>query len=296
MFSTFQKIVLIVGVIFTLLAVWVLSINSTTQATLQSTKKEQVKKITFNTTESLQKYFTETNYNWPIESLKHIPEETLTTLPNDINSITDAKSRKILFIQIMLPIIQAEKKHIRTVRKTVEDKLNRTGNNAANHEWFKQLLKEYNVKSTTFIEQRKNLLNRLDELPTTLILAQAAIESGWGTSRFAREGNSLFGQWTFSKKGGITPEKREAGKSHQVQAFDSIQASVRSYIKNLNRNRAYKELREYRNEMRQNNKPYDAFKLAEGLHRYSQKGKKYVDILHTIMRSDEFKVIHNLEA
>lgn len=296
MFSLYQKIVLLGGTILTALAVWILSVNSTTQATINTSEDFAATQLNFNTTKELQNYFHSQGYTWPIENGQNIPQITLQSLPDDLVNIQDADLRKSLFIQIMLPIIYAEQRHIRTVRNTIEEKLNRTGNNATRHEWFNKLLQEYNVFDKDFNAQRKNLLSRVDELPTTLILAQAAIESGWGTSRFAREGNSLFGEWTFRKGGGLIPENRQTGKSHQVKAFDSLSASVRSYMKNINRNRAYKELREYRKNMRQNGSTLDAFKLAEGLHRYSQKGEAYVRSLHNVMNSAEFKLIATLES
>ncbi len=126
---------------------------------------------------------------------------------------------------IMLPIILSEQNKIRERRFILQQALSSrsimTDANLTN--WIKALFKKYRVpKSKSFEQRKKILLKRFDELPATLILAQAAIESGWGTSRFARQGNSLFGQWTYAKNAGITPTARQAGKSHQVKAFSSL--------------------------------------------------------------------------
>lgn len=296
--SSKQKSVFLLSVLLIFLVVWIFSLDFSTQATAKVTDPptfSNLEPLRFNTTQALHHYFKSQNYQWPIDNKAQIPKETLLVLPQDLQQIKDIKLRKSLFIRIMLPIIHAELTNVQIMRETIRAKLNRTGENAVGHQWFNKLLKEYNVKEKSFIAQRKELLSRIDELPTTLILAQAAIESGWGTSRFAVEGNSLFGQWTFNQNGGITPEKRAAGKSHQVKAFDSLQESVRSYLKNINRNRAYRELREKRKLMRENDQILDAFLLAEGLHRYSEKGKAYVVSINQILNSSEFKAIQQLE-
>ena len=226
------------------------------------------------------------------------PELFLKSIPTDFKQVKDIKIKKTIFIQLMLPIIIAEQKHLRQQRfiaqQLLKDKQQITQSEVAN--WFSRIKKEYRINSQlSFHQQKTELLNRLDELPLTLILAQAAIESAWGTSRFAIEGNSLFGQWTFSGKNGLTPKNRSEGKTHQVKAFPSLQASIRSYLKNINRNTAYKELRDERKKMRMENKKLDAFKLAEGLHRYSQKGTEYVKIIHRLLNTSEFKNLENIQ-
>ena len=163
------------------------------------------------------------------------------------------------------------------------------------HNELNKIFAEYKISNKlSFAAKSKMLLSRFDELPLTLVLAQAAIESGWGTSRFTRVGNSLFGEWTYKQDEGIVPEGREDGKTHQIKAFPSLQDSIASYIKNINRNNAYKELRELRAEMRKNNQSLDSRQLAQGLQRYSQKGQDYVVSLLKILDSKEFKSIEKL--
>ncbi|MDX1810765.1 MAG: glucosaminidase domain-containing protein [Gammaproteobacteria bacterium] len=292
--SNLQKIIAASSIVVALFVIWILFLNTSSLAKVQDNEVQNTP-IKIDNVAELQQYFADNNYSWPPENASDIPSQLIQSFPADLRSINDFRIRKRYFIQSMLPIIYAEQQHIERVRQTIVEKLNRTGNNASDHQWFNKLLNDYGVKAQGFKAQRKELLKRLDSLPTRLILAQAAIESAWGTSRFAREGNSLFGEWTYNKNNGLVPSKRDSDKTHRIKTFNSLRDSVRSYIKNINKNRAYAELREKRHEMRQLNKPLDAFELAQGLKRYSQKGKHYVAILHKLMRSEEFKIVAQLE-
>jgi Bax protein len=129
-------------------------------------------------------------------------------------------------------------------------------------------------------------LARVDTVPLSLVLAQAANESSWGQSRFAQEGNNLFGEWCFREGCGIVPEQRSAGKSHEVAAFDSVNASVRSYLHNLNTGRAYAALRKLRQQARAAGEAPKAMVLASGLARYSERGLAYVHEIKAMIRSN----------
>ena len=250
----------------------------------------------FDTVEALQEYFSSVNYEWPLRNSETIPSALIRSVPADINQNIDSKTRKQLFIRIMLPIILAEQQRIREERKTLTLALNSNLSHPKIEKRINKLFSEYKISTkVSFEEKRAALLSRFDELPVTLVLAQAAIESGWGASRFSRTGNSLFGEWTFNKDAGIVPEQRQSGKTHQVKAFYSLRDSIASYTKNINRNNAYKELRESRKSMRENSQPLDARILAEGLHRYSQKGYDYVASLIQILNSKDFKQIESLQ-
>jgi Bax protein len=131
------------------------------------------------------------------------------------------------------------------------------------------------------------LLRRVDTIPAGLVLAQAAIESNWGRSRFARQGKNLFGLWCFRPGCGLVPRRREAGKSHEVAAFTTLQAGIRQYLLNLNRHPAYRSLRQLRAEARrQGRKPRPAT-LAAGLEDYSQRGQAYVHDIRAIIRQND---------
>ena len=280
--------------------------NNKTQTNTIDIRQNTV--LLFNTTKDLLTHFESINYNWPIEDKASLPKTIIRSIPADAKNIRNSNERKALFIRVMLPVILAEQYRIRSERQMLELLLTKQNgqltnlndasikNNKTIKDKLDKLFKEYKIKSTlTFSEKSRDLLNRFDELPLTLILAQAAIESGWGTSRFTRVGNSLFGEWTYQKGAGILPQNREAGKSHQIKAFSSLQGSIASYIKNINRNNAYKELRTLRTEMRLKQQTLDSRKLADGLHRYSQKGQDYVVSLKKILNSKEFRHLESLK-
>ncbi|WP_106407517.1 glucosaminidase domain-containing protein [Salinivibrio kushneri] len=140
------------------------------------------------------------------------------------------------------------------------------------------------------------LIQRVDIIPPSLVLAQAANESAWGTSRFAREGNNYFGQWCFSKGCGLVPKQRAEGKVHEVAAFDNPQASVKSYINNLNTHAAYQGLREIRASLREQNKPLSGTSLANGLGRYSERGQAYVKELQAMIRHNQLDRLDQLSS
>lgn len=145
-----------------------------------------------------------------------------------------------------------------------------------------ELLHSYRVKH----EDIDELLNRVDAVPVSLVLAQAAEESGWGTSRFAAQGNALFGQWTYGE--GMAPRQRRAEKgNYSIAAFDSPLDSVRAYLLNINRHPAYADLRRVRAEARAAGKRAGGYELANTLLKYSERGQHYVESLHTIIRVNE---------
>jgi Bax protein len=128
----------------------------------------------------------------------------------------------------------------------------------------------------------------MDEIPTSLAIAQAAKETGWGTSRFAQEGNALFGQWTWSGEG-LKPKKAEEGKGHKVMKFNVLQASVRAYQRNLNTHSTYKDFRKARAEFRDLNKPLDSIELSTHLNKYAETGNQYVEVLQKIITQNKLK-------
>ena len=141
-----------------------------------------------------------------------------------------------------------------------------------------------NIDSDQFFEK---LLRRLDIVPPSLVMAQAANESAWGTSRFATRGNNLFGQWCFTRGCGIVPGKRTQGMSHEVAAFSHPYESVRSYLTNLNRHNAYEPLRALRRQKRERNEFPDGIHLAGGLERYSERGNEYVREIRAMINFNE---------
>ena len=202
----------------------------------------------------------------------------LTKLPKDIKSLGNTNEKRELFIKILLPLILDENAKIIKDRKKLFKILSKNFNTAGERVWLRRRFKEYKIED----KDLSKLKIRMDIVPVSLALAQAANESGWGTSRFALEGNALFGQWTWSKKG-ISPENKDPNKTHKVLQFQILKASVRAYKNNLNTHNAYKDFRKARAEMRQENKAINGLKLTKHLKNYAAIGEKYVEILADII-------------
>ena len=202
----------------------------------------------------------------------------LTKLPRDLKTLGDTNKKRDLFIKIILPLILAENKKITEDRKKLFKILGKNFNTAGERVWLKRRFKEYKIDDGDL----SKLKMRMDIIPVSIAIAQAANESGWGTSRFALEGNALFGQWTWSKKG-ISPKNQDPNKTHKVLQFQVLKASVRAYKNNLNTHNAYQEFREARAQSRQENKKIIGLELTKYLKNYAGIGEKYVEILDAII-------------
>jgi len=202
----------------------------------------------------------------------------LTKLPKDLKTLGDTKKKRELFIKIVLPLILDENEKIKEDRKKLFKIISKNFNTAGERVWLKRRFKEYKIDD----QDLAKLKMRMDIIPVSLALAQAANESGWGTSRFALEGNALFGQWTWSKKG-ISPKNKDPNQSHKVLQFQILKASVRAYKNNLNTHNAYQEFREARAKLRQNNETIDGLLLVKYVKNYASIGEKYVVILRDII-------------
>ena len=134
------------------------------------------------------------------------------------------------------------------------------------------------------------LILRVDVIPVSLALAQAANESAWGTSRFALEGNNVFGQWCYKKGCGIVPAERRSGATHEVKSFTSVEQSVQAYILNINSHPSYRYLREVRAVMRERQGKLDPMGLAYGLDRYSERGNNYVDEVRNLIIQNNLRL------
>jgi Bax protein len=202
----------------------------------------------------------------------------LTKLPKDLKALGDTKKKRDLFIKILLPLILNENQKIQEDRKKLFYILSKSFNTVGERVWLKRRFKEYKIDD----QDLAKLKMRMDIIPVSIALAQAANESGWGTSRFALEGNALFGQWTWSKKG-ISPKNKDPNKTHKVLQFQVLKASVRAYKNNLNTHNAYKEFREKRAQFRETNTKIIGTDLTKYLKNYSGIGEKYVQILNQII-------------
>ena len=205
----------------------------------------------------------------------------LTKLPKDLKTLGSTKKKRELFIKIILPLILNGNAKITEDRDKLFKIISKNFNTVGERVWLKRRFKEYKIED----QDLAKLKMRMDIIPVSIALAQAANESGWGTSRFALEGNALFGQWTYSKKG-ISPKNKDPNQSHKILQFQILKASVRAYKNNLNTHRAYQEFREARARLKQENKQVTGLDLTKYLKRYASIGEKYVEILEAIIKNN----------
>ncbi len=219
-----------------------------------------------------------------------------TKLP-DFASISDSNQRKQAFFDYLKPAIDAENKKLRRIRErliTLEKKFHLNENMGdANKAWLQQLATSYAINPKSSLQQiLQQLLIKVDEIPKGLVLVQAANESAWGSSRFARIGLNFFGMWCFKKGCGIVPKGRTPGLNHEVAAFKTIDHMVQRYFHNLNTNTAYILFRAIRSQLRENQLPLQASILSTGLLPYSERGIDYIVELNKMLVSNA-RFIHD---
>jgi len=232
---------------------------------------------------TINQLFKDENYNLKdIRKNKIVKPINIDLLPSEIKSIESTKRRKELFIQIILPLILEENKKIKLERKTLFSILNKNNNSESEKKWLKSKLKQYGV-----VNRDLTILKiRMDEIPVSLAIAQAAKETGWGTSRFAQEGNALFGQWTWSGEG-IKPAGSNSNDTHKVMKFKILKASVRAYQRNLNTHKSYIKFRKVRAIQRDVYGSLNSLELADYLDKYAETGKEYIKILKQIIEQNK---------
>lgn len=212
-----------------------------------------------------------------------VPRVFLASMPGDIGKVRESKKRKALFFKTVLPLVLQVNEEVQRDRERLATLIaaQKRGEKAGpvDRLWLIVMAERYKTKRGDI----NALIGRVDIIPPSLALAQAAEESGWGTSRFVREGNAMFGQWTTSQSTGLVPKKRDAGKTHKIRTFKSLLHSVRAYARNLNTHRAYRHLRRARLELRQQGKPLSGLRLTKQLTSYSERGEEYVKTLRTII-------------
>ncbi len=243
------------------------------------------------TTGALARTFNQLGYDLDLvrSGEAEVPRLFLASLPGDLKDVRETRLRKSLFFKTVLPLVlQANEEILRDrrrlwnihFRKNLGEKIV-----AADRLWLIVIAERYGVKSGSI----KSLLKRVDIIPPSLALAQAAEESGWGTSRFVREGNAVFGQWTFSSTGSLVPRDRDEDKNHKVKVFPSLLDSVRAYALNLNTHAAYRQMRNVRNSLRQRGAPLDGLLMVDSLKRYSQRGEKYVETIRVLIEHNNLQ-------
>ena len=238
--------------------------------------------VRFNAS-TLDQLFKDTKYSLKkVRKTKLVnPGISIDLLPKEIKQIENTKKRKEFFIQIVLPLILEENYLIRLDRKRLFVILNKNNNTKSEKKWLKSKFKQYGIVNRDFT----TLKIRMDEIPVSLAIAQAAKETGWGTSRFALEGNALFGQWTWGGEG-IKPASADSDATHKIMKFKILRASVRAYQRNLNTHSSYKEFREARAIQRDNDGKLNSLELVKYLDRYAETGKEYIVVLKKIIEQN----------
>ncbi len=234
---------------------------------------------------TIKQLFEDTGYKLnDVRKNKLVKPVALDSFPREIKMIENTKKRKELFLQIVLPLVLQENNNIRLDRKRLFSIINKSNNTNVEKKWLEKKYKQYGIPSKDLL----TLKIRMDEIPVSLALAQAAKETGWGTSRFAQEGNALFGQWTWSGEG-LRPKEADKTKGHKVMKFNILQASVRAYQRNLNTHKTYREFRLARAQLRDEGKKLDSLVLSKYLDEYAETGQEYVKILRKIIDQNDLK-------
>jgi len=218
------------------------------------------------------------------------------SLPKDFMDINSVRERKNLFINTLLPITFIENLKILDDRKKILDWWNQSNGETYQREfwpnWLFDVSEKYDYEGSNIGE----LLMRVDIVPLSIALAQAAIESGWGTSRYLREGNALYGQYTFDQSLGLRPENRDKGKDFYVRKFVNLSDSTRSYLKNINTHKAYFKFRQERGTLRMNGDSLAGLNLARFLENYSERRSAYVADIKTIIETNNFMKFDKVEG
>lgn len=223
-----------------------------------------------------------------------VPPLFLAKLPSDMNDEMDVPRKKRGFVMMMLPHILAVNEEIMADRDRVLSLTGRLDDVAeepadAELDWLFAKFRDYRVDDFDL----DTLLARMDAIPPALAIAQAAKESGWGSSRFAKLGNAMYGQWTWNPADkGIVPKKRPAGKTYRVRAFDDLLDATRAYARNINSHPAYGRLREIRRKLRRAGKSPSGLELTRALDKYSTIGKRYVRALNRIIKTNDLVALN----
>ena len=233
-------------------------------------------------------------YDRPMEfgpsRLKYISYGRGETVLPDFSVYQDINVKKLNFFRYLLPLVDEENERLLELRTRLTYiyeyvRWNREID-MADKIWLRGVIEEFRIPETDIHSDKfwNIALKRVDVLPEELVLAQAANESAWGTSRFAREGNNLFGQWCFREDCGLIPSDRPEGATYEIARFASVSHSIGSYMHNLNTGRTYKGLREIRAEARRKGREPDAGAMAAGLMSYSERGGDYIRELRAMIR------------
>ncbi|WP_108125931.1 glucosaminidase domain-containing protein [Saccharospirillum mangrovi] len=212
----------------------------------------------------------------------------------DLTEVVDVAEKKAQFLDYLAPRVKAENHRIEAERAWLTLMREQANDGVPYEPWQAALLARLGAYYEIDFEPGTDayfthMLHRVDTLPVSLVLAQAAKESGWGTSRFAVEGNNLFGQWCFSEGCGLVPSGRPDGERYEVKAFDTVAQAVSAYFRNVNTHDPYLPLRNIRAELRYLSVPLESDTLAWGLERYSTRGEAYIREISDLIDYNDLK-------
>ena len=231
-------------------------------------------------------------YQFSVDNLLNNQSANLvifSSLPTDFMDIQPIIERKRLFINTLIPIIYSENLQILNDRKKILDWWRESDGENFSRDFWPQWLFELSEKYGSSDSNLGNLLMRVDIIPISLALAQSAIESGWGTSRYSREGNAVFGQYTFDEAKGLKPKDRNENDEFFIKKFPNLSESVRSYLKNINTHLAYSDFREERKKLRMSGENLSGYKLVNFLKDYSERRESYIKDVKEIISSNNFQ-------
>ncbi len=267
--------------------------NAKPKPVINKSSQPPAKDISLNSLDELIELFNSLNYNtesWAA-GVREVPRLTFESVSEKWQQTSNeipVQLKKMVFFRLMAPLILISNENITIERETVKEA-------SLNDEQLITIARKYRVINDHLEaiteEQRQQLLKRVDIMPPSLVLAQAAEESGWATSRFTLEGNAFFGQWDFSGNGMIPKQQRKELGNYGLARFDTPQASVEGYMLNINTNAAYLKLRELRKDLRANNQPITGLELANTLDKYSERGQAYIDGIQQMIRFNKLEQV-----
>lgn len=260
--------------------------DSTVENTASNKGQNSPKTIEIASLDELMSLFDRLNYNrksWQ-EGSREVPRLIFDNVHEgwkETSNIIPVQQKKAIFFRLMAPLILMSNENILATREQIEEA-------SLNSPQLLKLAAKYKVISSVENEfeesHRQRLLKRVDTLPPSLVLAQAAEESGWGTSRFAIEGNSFFGQWDFSGNGMVPAKQRKELGNYGLARFEYPLDSVKGYMLNINSHPAYEKLRELRAKLHASHQPVTGLVLAGTLDKYSERGQAYIEGLREMIR------------
>lgn len=237
--------------------------------------------------------FQDYGYGYPLAvALPRIPRLYVKSLPQDWKSVHKSDRRKRYFVTLLLPLILAANEETLATRRRIVLVSGQPVIAEGERQWLNELRARYRVKGGGL----DRLLRRVDVVPPSIAIAQAGIETGWGTSRFVREGNALFAEWVWDSPTAMRPkrQRKELG-DYGVRRFDSLYGSVKAFMLNLNRHKAYAPFRERRAAMRAGKEAWDPIALCAGLIDYSERKQAYVELLRATIRQGQLTSLDNMK-